>query len=314
VSKESRRQQRAGHSTTTPGTAPTTSGRAPSHGPTGTPRAGRREHPRRMPGREPSFMERYRTLLVVVVVIAAVGLIGAFVFVSATKAAYTCTTVWTPQPTPSPAAGTTNPPGYTQPDMGRRHVPYGTVVTYQYCAPASGSHYNQAGAGPIAPRLYGPEDVVIPQGWVHNLEHGALVLLYKGSSAGATPAGQQQLQAFYDSFPNSPVCNIQRGTTVGPVIARFDQMASDYSAIVWGRVLPMTTLDTNAVLDFYAAWGEKTNPEQQCSAPSPSASPGDSASPGASASPSATTSPSASASPSPSPSASPSTEPSASPS
>jgi len=187
--------------------------------------------------------------------------------------------------------------------MGRRHVPYGTQVTYQYCAPASGSHYNQAGAGPIPPRVYGPDDTVIPQGWVHNLEHGALVLLYRGNSDGATPAGQAQLQAFYDSFPNSPVCDIQKGTTVGPVIARFDQMSSNFSAIVWGRVLPMSTLDTNAVLDFYATWGEKTNPEQQC-APTPSPSAGSSANPSASPA----------ASPSTEPSASPSTGPSASPS
>ena len=78
-----------------------------------------------------------------------------------------------------------------------------------------------------------------------------------------------------------PVCGIAAGTSQGPVIARFDQMATDYSAIVWGRVLPLETLDTNAILEFYAAWGERTNPEQQCTpTPSPSASP--SASPTAS--------------------------------
>lgn len=281
MSKESRRQQRARSTAGTPKPEAPTSGRPPSHSPTGTARAGRREHPRR-PVTERSTAERYRPILVVAVVVAAIALIGGIVFVSATKAAYTCTTVWTPEPTASPSAGSTNPPGYTQPDMGRRHVDVGTVVTYQYCAPASGSHYAKAGEGPIAPRLYGPDDAVIPQNWVHNLEHGALVVLYKGSSAGATPAGQQQLQAFYDSFPNSPVCNIEKGTTQGPVIARFDQMATDYSAIVWGRVLPLTTLDTNAILDFYAAWGEKTNPEQQCTpTASPTASPSGSVEPSA---------------------------------
>jgi len=231
---------------------------------------------------ERSFLDRYRTLIVGVVVVAAVALIGGFVFVSASAAAFTCTTIWSPEPTASPAAGATNPPGYVQPDMGRRHVEYGTNVTYQYCAPASGSHYNKAGAGPIQPRLYGPDDTVIPQGWIHNLEHGALVVLYTGSSRGATPECQKELQAFYDAFPNSPVCDIQKGTTQGPVIARFDQMATDYSAIVWGRVLPLETFDAGAILDFYAAWGEKTNPEQQCT---PTASP--SASGGASPEPSA---------------------------
>ena len=88
--------------------------------------------------------------------------------------------------------------------MGRRHVEFGTNVTYQYCAPASGSHYNKAGSGPIQPRLYGPQDTVIPQGWIHNLEHGALVVLYTGTSEGATPEGQRQLQAFYDVVPEQP--------------------------------------------------------------------------------------------------------------
>lgn len=309
MSKESRRQQRAGSPTDEPTSATTTSGRAPSRSPTGTGRAGRRERSRHAPGHEPTFAERYRTAIVAAVVVAAVALVGGFVFVSATKAAYTCKGVWSPSPTPGPAAGATNQPGYTQPDMGNRHVPYGTVVTYQYCAPASGPHF-EAGAGPILPRLYGPDDAVIPQGWVHNLEHGAFVLLYKGSSESATAAGQAQLKAFYDSFPNSPVCNIERGTTQGPVIARFDQMATDYSAIVWGRVLPLTSLDFNAILDFYATWGEKTNPEQQCTpTPSPSASPSNSPSASPSASPS-TSAPSAS----PSAPASPSVEPSASPS
>lgn len=297
MSKESRRQQRVGSTTPKPASPPATGGRAPSSSPTSTPRAGRRERARYSASYQASFAERYRTAIVAVVVVAAVALIGGFVFVSASRAAFTCATIWSPAPTASPAAGASNPPGYTQPDMGNRHVPYGTVVTYQYCAPASGPHYNQSGTGPIAPRVYGPDDTVIPQGWVHNLEHGALVLLYKGTSEGATPAGQLALKAFYDAFPNSPVCNFERGT-VGPVIARFDKMETDYSAIVWGRVLPMTTLDLTEILDFYATWGEKTNPEQQCTpTPSPTVEP--------SASPSAGPSAPAS-SPSPEPSASPS--------
>lgn len=301
MSKASRRQQRTGTAsqpTTPTSTTPNSSERPPSYSATGTVRAGRRSQTRHRPGLERSFLDRYRTLIVGVVVVAAVALIGGFVFVSASAAAYTCTTIWSPEPTASPAAGATNPPGYVQPDMGRRHAEYGTNVTYQYCAPASGSHYSKAGSGPIQPRLYGPSDTVIPQGWIHNLEHGAIVILYTGTSDGASPDGQRQLQAFYDAFPDSPICGLPKGAAQeGPVIARFDQMATDYSAIVWGRVLPLETFDEQAILDFYAAWGDRTNPEPKCE-PAPSASPG--------ASPAAT--------PSLPPSASPSLEPSVSPS
>ena len=277
MSKTSRDQQQAASTTSpTPRSTAASNDRPPSYSPTGTPRAGRRARTRPGPGREPSRAERYRTLIVIGAAVAAVALIGAFVFVSATKAAYSCTTIWEPEATASPAAGSTNPPGYVQPDMGRRHADVGSSVTYQYCAPASGPHDNKAGSGPIKPGLYGPDANVIPQGWIHNLEHGALVVLYTGSSAGVTPEGQKQLQAFYDTFPDSPVCGLSKGAAQeGPVIARFDQMATGYSAIVWGRVLPLQTFDTDAILNFYAAWGDQTNPEPKCApTPSPSPSPG----------------------------------------
>lgn len=184
--------------------------------------------------------------------------------------------------------------------MGQTHIANGTTVTYTYCPPASGRHYNSTGTGPIAPRLYGPEDRVNPQGWIHNLEHGGLVVLYRGDSEGATEAGQAQLRAFFDDYPPSPVCGFEAGSSVGPVFARFDDMATPYAALVWGRVLPLETLDEAAIKEFDATFGERTNPEQFCNPPS--ASPDASAAPSGSADPGA--SPSAAPSAEPSPSAS----------
>ncbi len=103
----------------------------------------------------------------------------------------------------------------------------------------------------------------------------------EGDSAGATADGQAQLHAFYDNFPNSPVCNIPKGQ-LAPVIARFDQMSSPFQAIVWGRVLPLDTLDQAKILAFYEQWAEKTNPEKQCAVPSASTNPTDSTAPSAS--------------------------------
>lgn len=215
--------------------------------------------------------------MVAVAAIAGVALIAVFVFASASASAYSCTTDWAPAPTASPAAGASPNLGYVQPDMGRRHLAVGEKVTYTYCPPASGSHDNASGAGPIQPRLYGPNDSTIPEGWVHNLEHGAMVILYRGRDGdpGIATAGQGELRALFDSFPNSPVCGIARGTSQGPVIARFDQMATPYTAIVWDRALPLQTLDTAQILAFWQQWGERTNPEPQCTAlsPVPSAAP-----------------------------------------
>ena len=130
----------------------------------------------------------------------------------------------------------------------------------------------------------------MPDGWVHNLEHGAMVILYRGRDGdpGLTSDAQTQLKTLFDGFPPSPVCGIARGTSQGPVIARFDEMTTPYAAIVWDRVLPLQTLDTTQILTFWQQWGERTNPEPQCSPPSaaPSVAPSASASAAPSAAPS----------------------------
>lgn len=327
VSKESRRRQRmAGQP---PDSAPTsrpteaaptsrptdgggTSTRPSSSGPRGTDRAGRRTRTR--VGPKPTFFQRFRTPILGAAVIGVIAVVGAGLLSAATQPVYACSTIWQPAPSATPPEGASPRPGYVQPDMGNTHVPPGTKITYTYCPPASGNHYNASGQGPIQPRIYGPEDVVAPDGWVHNLEHGALVLLYRGDSAAATPEGQAALRAFYDEYPPSPVCGWPAGTTVGPVFARFDDMAWPMAALVWGRVLPLETLDTAAILQFDSIYGEQTNkdiedlcPDKRVS-PSPSTAP--SASPSGpvapSASPSVSAAPSGSAAPSAAPSASPS--------
>ncbi len=281
--------------------AVTPSGRPAASRPTGqrtTERAGRRERARPTP--RGSFVQRYRSWLVAAAVVAVVAIVGAGVFAAATQPAFACSTEWVPDPTASPAADASPQPGYVQPDMGNSHVATGTVIRYTYCPPASGRHFNQPGVGgPIPARPYGPNDSVIPQGWVHNLEHGGLVVLYRGAEA-----DQAALRSLYDAVPASPVCGFEPGgQSPGPVIARFDQMAWPYAAMVWDRVLPLETLDQAAILDLYARYGERTNPEKFCEVP-----------PDPSVQPSASGSVVPSTSPSASPSAAPSVSPAASPS
>lgn len=297
MSKETRRRQRTEAQATgaptsqRPAASGTTSSGTPSGGstsPTGTARAGRRTVAR--PAAKQSGFARYRTVLFASVVVAAVALAGIGIFSAASTSAFDCSNIWEPAATAAPGADASPQPGYVQDDMGAGHVAVGTPITYTYCAPASGRHYNAAGSGPIQPRVYGPEDEVLPQGWLHNLEHGALVLLYKGDGAGATTEGQAALQSLFDSFPPSPVCGFQPGTSVGPLFARFDEMATPFAALVWGRVLPMDELDPDAVLEFDRIFGERTNPEDLCPdkrvSPSPSVSPSAPASTAPSASPS----------------------------
>ena len=170
----------------------------------------------------------------------------------------------TPAPAESVGPGETPLLGQPQPDMGRSHIIPGTVQTYTYCPPASGFHVNAAGLGPIQPRFYGPDDATEPEGWIHNMEHAGLVVLY--SCAGGCPddATLQKLQDFANpaTFPASPICKIPAGV-VGPVVARFDDMKTKFAAMVWDRIFLMDTFDPAQVLTFFQQFGDTTEPEPQ---------------------------------------------------
>ena len=280
----------------------------PPRRPSPAARATRRS--RRPTGRSTTFLERNRTRLlwaggiIVFLVLIFVGLI-----LPSITPAYECANTfdpspapsWTPPPTaplasgatPAPAA-TAPAPGFVQPDMGHNHVDVGTRVKYQWCPPASGRHYFSTGQGPIAGGFYAQGDKTIPEGWVHNLEHGAIVLLYKCPGDGCTDAGESAMQSMLARWPNSPVCNTPPGSLT-PVITRFDDMPYPYAAIVWDMVLPLQTLDEKAIFDFYAAYGEQFNPEKLCTAPSASPGATPTAAP-ATASPAPTAAPTAPAS------------------
>jgi Protein of unknown function (DUF3105) len=254
-------------------------------------------------------MERNRARLLWGAAAVALLAVGGFFFLSSSTPAYSCSIRWEPSATPTTAPSATPNFGFLQDDMGHSHVAVGAAVKYTFCPPASGSHYNEAGiAGPIPPRLYGPNEAKVPQNWIHNLEHGALVLLYKcpggDTNAGAcSAAGQQALAAFAANFPNSPICNIPAGG-ISPVIARFEDMDFPYAALVWDEVLPLQTLDVEQTKTFFLQHGERLNPEKLC--PLPTATPGPSATPGPTATPASAATPTAA------PSAGASTEPSAS--
>ena len=237
---------------------------------------GPRLNPRTAPPR--SFLERNRGRLLWGLAGIAIVAVASVVLFNAASPAYACTTQWTPGPTTVPAPDATPRLGYVQDDQGRDHFSLGAFVKYALCPPATGRHYNAQGEGPVRPGFYGPDDQATPQGWIHNLEHGAMVLLYRcasGDSACGTE-GQQALKDFNATFPNSPVCNLPKGA-VGPVVARFDEMAWPYAALLWGQVLPMDSFDAQLARDFFAQQGERTNPELLCAkptaTPAPTASP-----------------------------------------
>jgi hypothetical protein len=236
---------------------------------------------RRVPPPRGSFVDRNRSRLLWAGLVVVTLIAGGFVFASLSQKGYTCLSEWTaPSPAPTAAPGASPQLGFYQDDMG--HIHTGTVpqvVKYTFCPPASGPHYNQSGiAGPIQARLYGPNEATVPQNWLHNMEHGAIVILYRcsGGDPGCSDAQQAAFKSFYDAFPNSPVCNFPKGGLLSPVIARFDDMPSPFVAMVWDYVLPLDHWDPQAILDFYNQRAERTNPEKVCVAPTPIPSAGSS--------------------------------------
>ncbi len=236
----------------------------------------------REPQRSRSPLERYRGLLLIgaAAIIVAVGVV---LFLGASSQTYACTTVLQPAAPATPVPGETPRLGQVTRDLGRTHVGTGSSVTYEFCPPTSGSHYSASRLGPIPALFYGKDDTTVPEGWIHNLEHGAMVVLYRCPEGCGTEA-QTSLGGLQQQLPSSPLCGFPPGSNV--VVTRFDQLATPYAAVVWGRVVFMDTLDVGAITTFYEQSADRA-PEPQCQ----QAVPGYTPSPGPSASPAPTAAP-----------------------
>jgi hypothetical protein len=152
----------------------------------------------------------------------------------------------------------TNRLGFTNTVLGRDHIPGNQGVRYAFCPPTSGDHVNAQGRGPIEPRVYPPNDAKTPAGWIHNLEHGYVMALYRcpGGAVGAegcpTADEMAQLQAYFDQAQKPTVSTCTTKVLVG----RFDQMSTRFAVVAWGRSLLMDTFDLQSALTFAQQWME----------------------------------------------------------
>lgn len=126
---------------------------------------------------------------------------------------------------------------------GAAHVAVGQQVTYQNNPPASGTHWSQSGVAPVAPGFY--ETAVEEEQWLHNLEHGDIVLLYDCRGT-CPPTLLGDLQDFFDSTLPGEVF----GTTK-MVIAPYDGLPFLLTAVAWDRQLHLETFEATTLLDFY---------------------------------------------------------------
>ena len=166
----------------------------------------------------------------------------------------------TPSPEPSPTASPSPLPdptprlGFTTTNLGAEHVrDPGETISYGFCPPSSGPHWNAPNLGPIRGQFYPPSQEQAPGGWVHNLEHGYVVALYRCTDDGDCPseAELEQLRRFVAEAPGSsfnPAC------TNKVLAARFDGMESRFALLAWGRALLMDEFDLDTAITFAEQW------------------------------------------------------------
>ena len=126
---------------------------------------------------------------------------------------------------------------YSVEDEGRDHVPAGTRISYKHTPPSSGPHY-------AATARYGVYSTEVPVGaWVHNLEHGAVVLLFKCDDDCETKAAE--IEPIYDKLPSAAFGEVKL------LAAPYDNAPTDYTLLAWGWQEDLNSLDPARVERFY---------------------------------------------------------------
>lgn len=120
------------------------------------------------------------------------------------------------------------------------HVAQDSPLTHRNRPPSSGPHY----PGPSAYRV--TADPVPPGNWIHNLEHGAIVVLYRCADRDACAEVTARLQ--------QEVVNVAAPGRFGQVKivgTPYLDMDAPITAVAWGKTLPLETFDAAQILAFY---------------------------------------------------------------
>jgi len=134
-----------------------------------------------------------------------------------------------------------------------QHVDEGAPVTYAHRPPSSGMHWGTV-PQPQEYRMY--DTPLSPGRWVHMLEHGAVVVLYRPDLC--DDACVQQLGAFYDSAPKSNLVGI-RHLTITP----YQDMDHAVAVVAWGYVDEMDQVDPDRIMaDFKSKVDAPSAPER----------------------------------------------------
>ncbi len=120
---------------------------------------------------------------------------------------------------------------------GAGHVGEEITVTYAHYPPSSGDHYAN-------PSPYGVFREPVPEGaWIHNLEHGAVVVLYKCRDDCDTPA--DRIHDLYRLLPDGLFGEVKL------VATPYERAPTDFTLLAWGWQEDLAEFDAGRVERFY---------------------------------------------------------------
>jgi hypothetical protein len=145
---------------------------------------------------------------------------------------------------------------YDVADEGHNHVPDGTKVAYKHQPPSSGDHYS-SNLGPLPWNTY--KNPVQPESFVHNLEHGGVVLVYRCSGAECDDMYKQAQDVFSKLPPKLAPVNPQAGKQIQEVkfLSTPDpDMAPKVAMLAWNKEQDMNSIDLATIQAFYTQYGD----------------------------------------------------------
>jgi hypothetical protein len=195
--------------------------------------------------------------LIAVLVVGGIVVLSA-VLIGSPASPYECGSQLQPQ------AGATVENPIVTPDEGPSHVQPGSTTRFASCPPASGPHYNASGIAPLPPAFYDSSARIGPANWIHDLEHGYVVALYRCPD-GQCPSDDvlSELREFVINGPPTEAAT-SCGWSSKVLAARFDDMATPFALVAWNHVLLLDTFDASVGIDFARRWLEQPElPERQ---------------------------------------------------
>ncbi len=134
-------------------------------------------------------------------------------------------------------------PGRAMPSRGQEHVAEGTPITYQEYPPTSGPHWPRWAPWGVA------STPVSAEMFVHNLEHGGVVILYRCPTP--CPDVVQELEGTLRALPPSKYGHVK------VVVSANDRIKTRFALLAWTRLDEFDRLDRERIVRFVLAYQDK---------------------------------------------------------